>query len=107
MANKVEVANLSHRNFVDSSSRYNNSKILYYGDRKLITFETYKRTPYVSTSTDRFYVITKGTEYRPDLVSFRVYGSPSFWWKIMEANNMKDIMEFKAGANIVIPGSLF
>ena len=47
-----------------------------------------------------------GQEYRPDLVSNRVYGTPDFWWRIMEANNIKDVFEFKAGLNLRIPGSV-
>lgn len=107
MANKIEVSNLQPSNFIDNTSRYWGSKIVYYGDHRFITFETYKKHTYVPSESDRFYVITKGTEYRPDLVSMRAYGSTTYWWKIMEVNNMKDVLEFKAGTNIVIPSSFF
>lgn len=106
MANKIESTNLSHSSFVDSSSRYNKSDIIYWGEKKFITFETYKRKNRTDSSDDRFYVITKPTEYRPDKVSLRSYGTVSLWWKLLEANNMKDILEFKAGVNIVIPAAL-
>jgi len=103
MANLIEQSNLQHSNFVDGASRYNKSKIIYYGDRRFVTFETYKRVNYQISSQDKFYLVTKGTEYRPDLVSIKAYGTVSYWWKLLEANGMKDIWEFKAGANIVIP----
>ncbi len=92
-----------HSSFVDATSRYMKSDILIYGDKRLLTFETYKRQKFVPTPQDRFYVITKGTEYRPDLVSYRSYGTVGFWWRIMEANHMSDILQFKVGTNIRIP----
>lgn len=103
---QVIETNLKNENFVGSGSRYKDSKIIYWGDLKLITFETYKRKKYVPTDGDRFYTVTSGTEYRPDLVSHRIYGDVSFWWKIMEINDIKDIWDFKAGTNIVLPGSI-
>lgn len=106
MANKIEQANLQHSNFVDPASRYNKSDIIYYGDRRFITFETYKRTTYQPSGDDRYYQISAGTQYRPDLVSRRVYGTVSYWWRILEANGMKDIYDFKAGVNIIIPSIL-
>lgn len=107
MANKIEVAvGLNKRNFIDQDSRYNASTLLYYGEKRFITFETYKRKKTETTDNDRYYVITKGTEYRPDLVSLRAYANVSLWWKILEANGMKDIWDFKAGTNIVIPAAL-
>lgn len=107
MANKIEEATgISPASFVDSSSRYRAAEVIYYGDRRFITFKTYKKTPIESSQDDRFYVITKGTEFRPDLVSTRAYGNPRLWWRILEANNMKDVWEFRSGVNIVIPSPL-
>lgn len=103
MPNKITPTNLSHSNFVDAASRYTKSPIVYYGDRKFITFETYKRQKYEPRGDDKFYMVTKGTEFRPDLVSRRAYGTVSYWWRILEANNMKDVWEFRAGVNVLIP----
>ena len=90
---------------VPPTSRYANSALLYYGPDNIITFETYKRPPRPRklNQQDRFMVITPGVAYRPDTVSNEVYGTPDFWWKIMEYNGMKDIMDFRAGINIVLP----
>ena len=107
MANRTETANLSSSNFVDSTSRYINSEVIRYGDKRLLTFETYKRNPLLLSPDDRFLVINKGVEFRPDLVSFRVYGVVSLWWRIMEANNIFDVFDFKAGRNIRLPNNIF
>lgn len=114
MANYIENTNIRALRFVPVSSRYSNSKVIYYTERKLLTFSTYKKNQNeenpVSSLNDRYktkyYVISSGTEYRPDLVSNRVYGTPDFWWRIMEYNNIKDIFDFKAGRNIVLPNVL-
>lgn len=106
MANTVTIANVNNRNFVDSASRYVNSTVFYYGEKNLLTFESYKRKNRTPSSSDRYYVITAGTEYRPDLVAQRAYGNAAMWWKILEANGMFDIFDFKAGTNILIPDTL-
>ena len=70
-------------------------------------FRSYKKNNSYSPSTnDKYTVITKGYEYRPDLVSYQAYGTPDFWWKIMEVNGIKDIFDFKSGLNIVIPDNV-
>jgi hypothetical protein len=107
MANYFEKTNLNPQRFVTITSRYLESDVVYYTDRKLLTFSTYKKTDIPNKSTDRFMLVTKGVEYRPDLVSAKAYGVPDFWWKILEANNMKDIWEFQAGVNVRIPDALF
>ena len=107
MANKIVKSPLLATTFVDVTSRYTSSKVIYYGDNHIVTFETYKRSSPVFSKNDKFYLITQATQYRPDLVSKLAYGIPSFWWRIMEANALKDISDFKAGVTIRIPESLF
>jgi hypothetical protein len=107
MANYMEVTNLDARKFVPVSSRYSDSTVIYYTERKLLTFPLYKKKPVDLSGNNRYAVITGSYEYRPDLVSQMAYGTVDFWWKIMEANGLKDIWEFKAGLNILIPGSIF
>lgn len=106
MANYIKYTNLNSRNFVPVTSRYTNSSVLYYGENNILTFTTYKKPKYTPTNTDKYTVVTGGTEYRPDLVSSAAYGTVDFWWKILEANGLKDVYEFKAGLNIVLPSAL-
>jgi hypothetical protein len=106
MANTIKSTNLKASTFVDSTSRYLNSPVIYYGGNNIITFETYVRKPPAFTAQDKYMLINKGQEYRPDLVSYRAYGDVGFWWKIMEANQIYDIWDFKAGVNIRIPAAI-
>jgi hypothetical protein len=107
MANQITETAFKPDRFVAPTSRYIDSTVLYYGPNNLITFNTYKRGVYPRNDKDVFTVINKTREYRPDLISFEHYGTVSFWWKIMEANGMKDILEFQAGKNIRLPGNIF
>lgn len=107
MANQVTDTGFKADRFVAQTSRYIDSPVLYYGPNNLITFKTYKRGSYARSDKDTFMVISKTREYRPDLTSFEMYGTVSFWWKILEANGMKDIMEYQAGKNIRLPGNIY
>lgn len=107
MPNYYEETNLKPRSFVPVSSRYANSIVVYYTENKLLSFKTYKKqTSSKPGINDKYYVVTPGTEYRPDLVSYSAYGTADLWWQIMEANNIKDIFDFKTGLNIFLPQAL-
>ena len=107
MANKIEFANMKPTDFVTTASRYADSRVLYYSDEKIITFETYKKKKFVPSKTDKVAVIPPGMQYRPDLVSKDAYNAPDFWWKIMEVNGINDIMDFKAGKTIILPENIY
>lgn len=106
MANFIKLTGLSARKFVNASSRYLDAKVYYYSDNKHLTFEIYKRKINIPSEDDQWLEITKPVEYRPDLVSTEIYGAPDFWWRILEYNGMKDILEFQAGKNIKLPGDI-
>lgn len=99
----IEPAGVSSERVTRGISRYKYQNPIYYGENRILTFDTYNRKKYVPTGDEKVMLITKGIEYRPDLVAYDVYGVPDGWWKILEANNMKDVFEFKAGITILIP----
>jgi len=99
----IEYTNIPVQSIMTSSSRYKKQVILYYGERKLLTFNTYNRKNYIPKGNEKVMVITKGIEYRPDLASQDFYGFPDNWWRILEANKMIDIWEFKTGKTILLP----
>jgi len=103
----IEYTNISPRTLVAGGSRYMNQNVIYYGENKFVTFDTYIRKEIVRTGDEQVMMITKGIEYRPDLVSYDVYGFPDAWWRILEANQMKDIWDFVAGKTIFLPHGVF
>lgn len=94
------------KTYVIPSSRYAGSKVLHYGEEEIITFETYKKSFRQISDMGQYAEITPPIQFRPDLVAKEVYGSEDFWWVIMEHNGMKDVMEFKAGKIIRLPGNI-
>lgn len=106
MAVSIEELSTSPAAFVTTTSRYIDSKVIAWSDQKITTFNTYKKTVVDTTEADKFTVVSPGEEYRPDLTSFRAYGTVDFWWRIMEANSIFDIFDYKSGTNIRIPSSL-
>jgi hypothetical protein len=100
---QTSIANIKPSKLVSPGSRYLNSTVLYYGDQNFLTFTTYKRKPYIAEGDEQVMLITKGVEYRPDLVAYDYYGFSDPWWNILEANGMQDIYDFKTGITIILP----
>jgi hypothetical protein len=49
-------------------------------------------------------VIPAGYEGRPDLLSFKLYGTSSYWWLLCVANSIIDPFEqLTAGKQIIVP----
>lgn len=90
--------------FVEPTSRYVLQSVGHYTDEKILTFETYKRRNAPRDGTE-WVQITQAYEYRPDMLSYALWSVCDYWWLLMEYNGMKDILEFKAGRNIKIPGN--
>lgn len=103
MSTFLQRTNIDPRTILHSTSRYMNQEVIYWGDEKLITFDIYNRQEYTRSGKEKIMLLTKGVEYRPDLVSYDVYGFVDNWWRILEANGMKDIWDFKAGKTIFLP----
>lgn len=104
MTQLIEPSGILTNQVSSANSRYREGQnVIYYGEQRFITYDLYIRKKYVRNEEEPSMVITKGIEYRPDLVSFDFYGFPDHWWKILEANGMKDIFEFKAGKTIFLP----
>jgi hypothetical protein len=101
-----EVENSSPIDFVTQASRYVGSDVIRWGEKKLLTFKILKREEVPTSPNDRFAVIEAGQEFRPDIVSVAAFSIPDFWWRILQANNMSDIFDFKAGKTIRIPNNV-
>jgi len=99
----IQETNIRADKIVTGSSRYATSKVIYYGEERIITFDTYIRKTYIPSGKEKIMKLSKGVEYRPDLVSYDFYGSVDYWWKIMEVNKIKDVYDFKAGLTIFLP----
>ena len=60
----------------------------------------------VTSDSDPLIIVEPKYEYRPDLLSNDLYGSPRFWWVFQKRNMniIKDpVWDLKAGMEIYVP----
>jgi len=51
-----------------------------------------------------FYKVKEFDLLRPDLIALRLYGSITYWWILMKANNIEDIWnDLYTGQVLVVP----
>ena len=104
MSRSIQTTDISASDILGSTSRYADFNIILLGDEHIQTLPTYERTrSYPKSEEDKYYQITMGTQFRPDLVALECYGDPVLWWVIAEANNLFDIEDWIAGKTLRIP----
>lgn len=103
MPRPIQYTKAEGRKYVPPTSRYVMTPVINYEGK--LAYPIYRKKKLKINPQDQHYEITQDVEYRPDLVSHMFFGAPDFWWRIMELNGMKDILEFKEGRNIILPGS--
>lgn len=62
--------------------------------------------PVAAEADDFVYTIETQYNYRPDLLSYDLYGTPKLWWVFIQRNMdiLQDpIYDFRAGVEIYIP----
>jgi len=89
-----------------ASSRYMRSRVYVFEGSDKMSFEIYKRVPIPLSENDRYTVVEAQHQYRPDLMSYEIWGFSDYWWVLLAANNIWDIYDFKIGTNIRIPNSV-
>ncbi len=55
---------------------------------------------------DRYHTIKPGHNFRPDLLSHELYGTPAYWWVFCSRNLnvIRDpIWDFRTGIEIIVP----
>lgn len=68
--------------------------------------DIYENRPIPKDPSDIVFEITPQYTYRPDLLSFDLYGTPKLWWvfSIRNPDVLKDpIFDFVAGTEILLP----
>lgn len=89
---------------------YRRSSPYFETDQNNLFLDVYNDRDLNPSDTDEFITIPIEYEYRPDLLSSELYGSPDFWWVFARRNMdlIKDpIYDFKAGLEIRTPPASF
>ena len=104
---EVKMANQSKRPTYSKNSRMKHYDLIFDEDVKQmrVTFYNHGAVDYITQDNqDEYYTITKGMEYRLDLISLKFYGTAAYDWFIAQFNNIEDpIRDVLAGKKIIIP----
>ena len=58
----------------------------------------------VSETEEDFYIeIDSSNEYRPDMLSYQVYGTPDYGWALMEINTLRSFKDLTLRRRLRIP----
>lgn len=102
---KVKNSNGEVRRYLpedDITSRYRKDERIVYDTGEEIV-ETKDRIVFPFTNKDKFVEVYAGFENRLDLISWRVYGSPLYWWVIASASGIYDPFDVPVGTKLRIP----
>lgn len=55
------------------------------------------------TEFDFYIEIDSTNEFRPDMLSFQVYGTPDYGWALMEVNNLRSFRDLTIRNRLRIP----
>ena len=54
-------------------------------------------------SDDQYYFVDASKRYRPDVISYEMYGTPVLYWVILSCNNLSSPLEVKTNMTLRIP----
>ena len=84
---------------IKESRFLNTQKLLEDG---VITFAQWV-PPVYGNVPEKLHVVTQADLDRPDLISNRFYGTPEYWWMILDYNKVTDPFSLKIGDRLRIP----
>jgi len=91
--------NISYKN----ASRYKNLRTLKDFENGRIHHESWNQQAIPISNDDDYFTVTNETENRLDMVAYKYYGSPRYWWVIALANYIIDPFDVPVGLTLRIP----
>ena len=66
----------------------------------------WERTVFGKHESDIIFYVDNNNERRPDLISYKMYGTPSYAWIVLQYNNIVDINEeLITGTRLLLPST--
>lgn len=84
-------------------SRYKNVRTIQDPDTAKIYHETVNPYSVEKAEKESTYIVGIETENRLDLISYRCYSTPKYWWVVALANNIIDPFDVPYGTVLRIP----
>jgi hypothetical protein len=89
---------------VNTLNRYRNKITLTsYSGYTVLEFIKKSQLVLEEQSTDQFYFVDVSKQYRPDLISNEMYGTPIYYWVILSCNNLISPLQVTANLTLRIP----
>ena len=77
------------------------------GDERELDFLYNNLTKFKMNYPAGYYLVHEDDLMRPDLISYKLYGTVKYWWLVMMVNGIGDIFtELKVGLTLQIPNVL-
>lgn len=87
--------------YSEKDSRYRYLDRIYDNGYEFI--ETQGRVLYENSMEDKVHIVDSSEEGRLDLISYKYYNTPLYWWAIAYASDVSDPLSVVAGDKLVIP----
>ena len=89
---------------VNTLNRYRNKiKLTSYSGYNVIEFIKKSQLYLPEDPSDQYYFVDASKQYRPDLISNEVYGSPIYYWVILSCNNLISPLQVAANLTLRLP----
>lgn len=102
----VELDNV-RRKYKDTSSKNHDSRYRnlwrIIDDQGDLYQESYDELEIRSSSADKIHKVMAGEENRLDLISYKYYNTPLYWWIIAEASGISNPFDVPIGTILTIP----
>lgn len=93
------------------SDRANNTLSRYRNKIRLTSYTGYSFLEFIKksqlyldvSSEDQYYFVDASKQYRPDLISNEIYGSPIYYWVILSCNNLISPLQVRTNLTLRIP----
>lgn len=86
----------------DTPLRYDPAKFCAFTEEVYDDLDAYFIHKFLQLPVARVYAV-QGEGKRPDLLSYRVYGSTQYWWLILLYNSLSTVEDLVEGMNINLP----
>lgn len=86
----------------ESEVRYDLARLTKFSSNVYDVSQSYFHQQIPTLTLGGYYSITE-EEYKPDLLSYRIYGSTQYWWILMIYNGLLSNEDFISGMTIRFP----
>ena len=94
---------LNNKEYEGLTSRYKKYRVIKNSDDNQFYLETFNQLFEWDEPDDFHHIVVKDETNRLDLISYRLYGSPEYWWAIALVNQIIDPFIIPEGLVLTIP----